>query len=218
VDATVKFSGDRLRSARLARGLTQAELAHRAHVRERQIIRWENDQHVPRVESISTLARALKVTVAELLAPEPEGAEEDDVEADPVSDLLAAIRSLVRLEAADVVRAELARQPGGILDLGGRKRGAQARKRAREAAAWGRHDEARRGALDGGSNRRVTCRQTFFAHFAGSSAAGPGRPLPRHDGSRRVTTRHHASPRVTTRQDGAAPGEVEEVPHQARRP
>jgi transcriptional regulator with XRE-family HTH domain len=91
------FSGKKLRALRLARGLTQAELAHRAHVRERQIIRWENNQHIPRVESISSLARVLNANVSELLTAE---AEEDDEESDPVATLVNAIRALVRIELA----------------------------------------------------------------------------------------------------------------------
>jgi transcriptional regulator with XRE-family HTH domain len=79
MEVTVAFNGDKLRSLRLERGLTQAGLAHRAHVRERQIIRWENAQHVPRAEAIVRLARALGVPVAQLLS------EEDDDEGEFVS-------------------------------------------------------------------------------------------------------------------------------------
>ena len=103
VNATARFSGDNLRALRLARGLTQAELAHRAHVRERQIIRWENGQHVPRIESISALARVLKTPVAELLG-EPTD-EEDDEESDPVAHLMAAITAIVRAEILRVAAA-----------------------------------------------------------------------------------------------------------------
>ena len=87
-----QFSGQKLRSLRLARGLTQAELAHRAHVRERQIIRWEQGQHSPRVESISALARVLDCTVADLLTGEP---DEDDDESDPVADLYKAFERFI---------------------------------------------------------------------------------------------------------------------------
>lgn len=87
------FSGTKLKALRLARGLTQAELAHRAHVRERQIIRWENAQNVPRIGSIKALARVLKTSVDGLMET-----DEDDEEADPVADLMNAIRALVRAE------------------------------------------------------------------------------------------------------------------------
>jgi len=98
MDVAAEFSGNQLRSLRLAQGLTQAELAHRAHVRERQIIRWEQGQHVPRVESVSALARVLGCRVADLLTPEPEAAPEDDEESDPLADLAKAIKALVRVE------------------------------------------------------------------------------------------------------------------------
>jgi transcriptional regulator with XRE-family HTH domain len=101
VEATAGFSGDKLRALRLGQGLTQAELAHRAHVRERQIIRWENGQHVPRIESISALARVLKCRVTELMGPDEENAEEDgDGESDPVADLVTALKAFVRDELA----------------------------------------------------------------------------------------------------------------------
>ena len=63
------FSGDRLRQARHRNGWTQAQLAHRANVRERQIIRWENNQHEPRFDAITALAAALGVDVSVLCDP-----------------------------------------------------------------------------------------------------------------------------------------------------
>jgi transcriptional regulator with XRE-family HTH domain len=63
----VPFSGKKLKALRLASGLTQAELAHRAHVGERQIVRWENEQHVPRLGSVKALARVLKTSVDSLV-------------------------------------------------------------------------------------------------------------------------------------------------------
>lgn len=92
------FSGKKLREARLAQGMTQAELAHKAHVRERQIIRWENDQHTPRLEAVRTLARVLRIPLADLLSDD--AADGDDEEADPVVALMNAIRALVRAELA----------------------------------------------------------------------------------------------------------------------
>lgn len=96
MEAAAQFSGQKLRAQRLTQGLTQAELAHRAHVRERQIIRWENGQNSPRVESISALARVLKCKVGDLLTSDV--AEDDDEESDPLAVLAHAIRALVRAE------------------------------------------------------------------------------------------------------------------------
>lgn len=53
-----KFSGKKIREARHAAGLTQAALAHAINTRERNIIRWENDQHDPRFEHVAAIAEA----------------------------------------------------------------------------------------------------------------------------------------------------------------
>ena len=74
------FSGSKLKALRVARGLTQAELAHRAHVRERQIIRWENNQNVPRLGAVKELAHILGTSMDQLM--DDENAEEDDADAD----------------------------------------------------------------------------------------------------------------------------------------
>ena len=60
------FSGNNLRQLRQRRGWTQAELARRANVRERQIIRWENEQNAPRFEAMVALATALGCHVDEM--------------------------------------------------------------------------------------------------------------------------------------------------------
>jgi transcriptional regulator with XRE-family HTH domain len=89
------FSGSNLRQARLRKGWTQAELARRASVRERQIIRWENDQHSPRFDAIRALAATLGCDVRELCVP----ADEDE-EAAPMpvaTDMLRALRDQLTL-------------------------------------------------------------------------------------------------------------------------
>jgi len=100
--ATGEFSGKKLRAIRQQRGFTQAELAHRAHVRERQIIRWENGQHSPRIESISALARVLDVKTAALLDEQ----EDEEEESDPMGALMAAIMVYVRHEFRRLAAAE----------------------------------------------------------------------------------------------------------------
>jgi transcriptional regulator with XRE-family HTH domain len=99
VEMTAAFDGRKLKALRLGKGLTQAELAHRAHVRERQIIRWENAQHVPRVDAIKRLAKALGVSTAELLS------EDDDDETEIVS-----IDDLIRRRVDFHIRRALAAQ------------------------------------------------------------------------------------------------------------
>jgi transcriptional regulator with XRE-family HTH domain len=87
------FSGSNLRQARLRRGWTQAELARRASVRERQIIRWENHQNEPRFEAMVALAQALGCSVRDLC-----GDTDEDEEAAPMAtDMLRALRDQLTL-------------------------------------------------------------------------------------------------------------------------
>ena len=62
--------GDRVRDLRLARGLTQAQLAELAGVSRQLVGAVEADRHLPRVDAAARLAAALSTTVEELLAPE----------------------------------------------------------------------------------------------------------------------------------------------------
>lgn len=62
--------GDRIRSLRLARGLTQAQLAELAQVSRQLVGAVEADRHLPRVDAAMRLAAALTTTVEELLAPD----------------------------------------------------------------------------------------------------------------------------------------------------
>ena len=83
--------GRRLRKLRHDRGWTQAELGTHTEVRERQIIRWENNQHKPRYEHVAALARALGVPVAELMGDMDDEDEESALPliSDDVLDALA---------------------------------------------------------------------------------------------------------------------------------
>ena len=62
--------GDRVRSLRLTRDLTQAQLAELAGVSRQLVGAVEADRHLPRVDAAVRLAAALSTTVEELLAPE----------------------------------------------------------------------------------------------------------------------------------------------------
>lgn len=59
----MKAQGARIRQARLKAGMTQAALAASVGTRERNIVRWENDQHEPRAESVVAVAKATGVPV-----------------------------------------------------------------------------------------------------------------------------------------------------------
>jgi putative transcriptional regulator len=69
-----KALGERLRRLRGEAGLTQAELAERAGVGRVTVVRIENGKMYARTETLRRLARALGVTLADLLAPETEEA------------------------------------------------------------------------------------------------------------------------------------------------
>ncbi|MCC5949249.1 MAG: helix-turn-helix domain-containing protein [Nitriliruptoraceae bacterium] len=65
--------GDRVRALRLARDLTQAQLAELAGVSRQLVGAVEADRHLPRVDAAVRLAAALSTSVEELLAPERRG-------------------------------------------------------------------------------------------------------------------------------------------------
>ena len=62
--------------ARIARGITQKELAGRLHVKEQQVQRWEsNDFHGASIETLRAIAEALSVVVAVSASLVPETQE-----------------------------------------------------------------------------------------------------------------------------------------------
>lgn len=61
-DACV-FSGDRLKTLRVERDLSQADLARKADVYKDRICQWENGKATPRAQNVVKLARALSVGV-----------------------------------------------------------------------------------------------------------------------------------------------------------
>jgi transcriptional regulator with XRE-family HTH domain len=96
-----RLFGAKIRQARLAAGMTQAALAQAAGTRERNIVRWENNQHAPRLEHVAAIATATGREIDFFVTDEAvSGAEDDDEESDAVADLMAALRVLVRAELA----------------------------------------------------------------------------------------------------------------------
>ncbi|MFD8611090.1 helix-turn-helix transcriptional regulator [Streptomyces sp. NPDC059631] len=61
---------DRIRAARLWRNLTQEDLAHRAGVAVRTVVSIESGRHGSSTDVIYALARAMDMSVAELVADE----------------------------------------------------------------------------------------------------------------------------------------------------
>ena len=97
MNAATKFSGAKIREARRSRGLTQAALAAVIGTRERNIVRWENDQHEPRFQHVEAIARAtdrpLEFFAADDEQPAP--ADADDEESHLVDDLVTALLRVI---------------------------------------------------------------------------------------------------------------------------
>lgn len=84
IGTVTKGFGLRLRKARLARRLSQKQLAEMSNSHSMQISRYERGEMLPALETVAALAAALHVTIDALLL----GREEGDAPAPPViSDL-----------------------------------------------------------------------------------------------------------------------------------
>lgn len=81
MSVTQVVSGSRIREARLAVGLTQATLARAVNTGERNIVRWENDQNVPRLKHLSAIAQATGKDISFFITSELADPDEED---DPV--------------------------------------------------------------------------------------------------------------------------------------
>jgi transcriptional regulator with XRE-family HTH domain len=60
--------GRRLQEVRIERGLTQEELAHRAELDYSYLNQIENGKRNPSLEAVSRIAKALGVTVKDLIS------------------------------------------------------------------------------------------------------------------------------------------------------
>ncbi len=95
---------ERINELRLARGLTNGQLAVLAGVDPAQITRWQTGRYVPSTGTIRKLAAALEVSVDMLLRESTEPAE------DPHAKAVASVRKLARTlgVSADELRDEQA--------------------------------------------------------------------------------------------------------------
>jgi len=66
-----KVVGDRIRQARKAAGLTQAQLAERVRVSEGIVQMWENARRTPSLPMVQAIALELMIDPAKLLNDEP---------------------------------------------------------------------------------------------------------------------------------------------------
>lgn len=94
-------SGSKIRQARLAAGMTQTALARAINTSERNIVRWETDRNAPRFEHVVAIAQATGQEVG-YFTEASAAPDDDDEESDPVADLMAAIRRLVKDEVQAV--------------------------------------------------------------------------------------------------------------------
>lgn len=97
--------GRQIRKARKDAGLSHDRLALEVGTSRQHLIRLEQGQHAPRAEMLTRIAAATGKSEVFF-----EGEADDDEEADPVADLMHAIRRVARAEAVDIVRAELAKE------------------------------------------------------------------------------------------------------------
>ena len=75
--------GAKIADLRKEKGLTQAQLADLLNISNKTVSRWETGEGYPEITLLSPLARALGVTVDELLAePAKENGDDDESQSD----------------------------------------------------------------------------------------------------------------------------------------
>jgi transcriptional regulator with XRE-family HTH domain len=67
MDLSVVHIGENLKKARFRAGLTQVELAEKARITQTTVARIERDAVQPEVTTVRKLAKALDVSIADLL-------------------------------------------------------------------------------------------------------------------------------------------------------
>lgn len=65
-----RVSGARIKEARLKAGMSQAQLAYAIQTGERNIRRWENESHSPRVDAVAAIAEVTGFDLAFFLRVE----------------------------------------------------------------------------------------------------------------------------------------------------
>jgi transcriptional regulator with XRE-family HTH domain len=86
--------GDRLAAARVARGLSQEEVAAQLGVRQRTLRSWEDDQAEPRANRLQMLAGVLGVSLRWLMTGMGEGAPSGGSHSPDVTVILAELHDL----------------------------------------------------------------------------------------------------------------------------
>lgn len=95
------ISGARIREARLSAGMTQAQLARSIETRERNIIRWENEQNEPRMAAVVAIATATGRDLDFFLTGSPEAEDDEEAAALTLDEYLRVrVRQILREETA----------------------------------------------------------------------------------------------------------------------
>ena len=104
----VRAFAQRLKGSRLARGMSQRDLAAQAHVTFSYISRLEAGGAAPGIDLLERLAQALKVNVADLLPGSPESGSVE-AQRDSAKGLFEAVLSKVGPETLLMLNTFLAR-------------------------------------------------------------------------------------------------------------
>jgi transcriptional regulator with XRE-family HTH domain len=86
--------GARIRQARKAANLSQTQLARKIGAHVTSVSDWERGKNAPSARHLLGIAKATGTNIADFGVDD----DRDDEEADPVADLVNAIRALVRAE------------------------------------------------------------------------------------------------------------------------
>lgn len=103
--------GERLKRARIARGMTQRELARKIFVSHQAVGKWERGEATPNPETIVSLAHVLEVNASDLLGETPRPSLPNGMMIPVVGDVAAglpieAIQNVIDYEEVDAALAD----------------------------------------------------------------------------------------------------------------
>ena len=94
--------GERIRSLMEYRGMSQKELADKAQITEAAVSRYVNGTRMPRAITIASIARALDVSVSEIVGEDPCASGELD---NAVRLIARNARSMSEAQREEIIRA-----------------------------------------------------------------------------------------------------------------
>ena len=103
---TTSVLGNHLKTLRLTRQLTQAQVAHQLFVSRKTVSTWETGRHQPDLQTVCQLADFYQITVDELLRPVPSKATKK-TSARPVTFLGPALAIMIVGRLGYVARPEM---------------------------------------------------------------------------------------------------------------